>query len=193
MNTLVTKSFQHLSNLLRIYSALALAGIFIALLYGVLSLFPKVAVWVLVVISFLVVLRTIILNRISRNRQRLARQHSFERDKLVDYLPFDRRRHDFPFPLFRPPARADYILYVLLPTDDSHSVLADLHDVYFKSRLKRRFGSKLHADLWYWKEVLRAVVPLLIWRLRSGFMDTSFPAEVREHIKDVLPFYRHTN
>jgi hypothetical protein len=197
---LIRKSFQHLYRLLTAYFAFATMAVFVAALYAFFSSHPQVAIWSLVVISSLLLFSMVFYIAPNWAWFRHYRWHEniryiwliskyhFRRDILDILTDFEPRGLSC-----HPPVMADFILYALLPAGSQEVVLADLHEIYVKRRHRYQINSlrsKLYGDLFYWKEVIRSVLPLLIWRVRSVFIDTSLPAEVRENIQDVLPFYR---
>jgi hypothetical protein len=66
----------------------------------------------------------------------------------------------------QPPANLDFILYFLMPRADCDALIGDLAERY--SHLVERLG-KVRADLWYAKQVLTSVWPLLSsWVRRLG-------------------------
>jgi hypothetical protein len=58
----------------------------------------------------------------------------------------------------RPPQRAEYLLFLLLSRDERDVVTGDLFECY--NRIVCRFG-KRRADLWYYKQVVGSLWPLL--------------------------------
>ena len=58
----------------------------------------------------------------------------------------------------RPPFYAEYLLYFLLGKSERETIIGDLQECYGK--LMRRFGKRA-ADLWYYKQVVGSVWPLL--------------------------------
>jgi hypothetical protein len=66
----------------------------------------------------------------------------------------------------QPPANLDFILYFLMSRADCDALIGDLQERY--SHLVERLG-KARADLWYAKQVLASVWPLLSsWVRRLG-------------------------
>jgi len=58
----------------------------------------------------------------------------------------------------RPPFNAEYLLFLLLPTEERKVVIGDLVEEY--SQILERF-TKQRADLWFYKQVIGSLVPLL--------------------------------
>lgn len=58
----------------------------------------------------------------------------------------------------RPPMNAEYLLYLLLRKEEREAVIGDLIECY--NRMLRRFD-KHRADLWFYKQVVGSVFPLL--------------------------------
>lgn len=58
----------------------------------------------------------------------------------------------------RPPFNAEYLLYVFLRTEEREAVIGDLVECH--TRMIRRFG-KRRADLWFCKQVLDSLLPLI--------------------------------
>lgn len=172
---LLGKPLHHTYKLLRVYSAIAISGIFVALLYGLLSAFPQITIWIVVVIVSSFYIDKFILKRID-----------FSMAKRFITTPMIRLAH-------RPPVLADFILRALLRSEHRLIVLADFHEIYYKELLKgihSNFRFWGNANFLYWKEVILSIVPLITWRLRSGLLDSAMPVELRENARDVLPFYR---
>jgi len=58
----------------------------------------------------------------------------------------------------RPPFNAEYLLYLLVGTADRDILIGDLIEGY--SRILKRFN-KRRADIWFYKQVIGSVFPLL--------------------------------
>jgi hypothetical protein len=58
----------------------------------------------------------------------------------------------------RPPLNAEYILYLLLRKSEREEIIGDLIESY--GHLVKRFD-KRHADIWFYKQVLGSLLPLL--------------------------------
>ncbi|HEY0348402.1 MAG TPA: hypothetical protein VGC60_09645 [Pyrinomonadaceae bacterium] len=58
----------------------------------------------------------------------------------------------------RPPANAEYLLYLLLPKEDQEVAIGDLVELY--GSILKRFG-KRRADFWFYKQVAGSLLPLL--------------------------------
>ena len=58
----------------------------------------------------------------------------------------------------RPPINAEYILYLVLRKDERDVVIGDLIESY--GHILRRFN-KRRADLWFYKQVIASLIPLL--------------------------------
>jgi hypothetical protein len=58
----------------------------------------------------------------------------------------------------QPPANLDFILYLLMSPADCEALIGDLEELY--RNLVERLG-KTRADLWYTKQVLTSIWPLL--------------------------------
>ncbi len=58
----------------------------------------------------------------------------------------------------RPPFNAEYVLYLLLRSEDRDAVIGDLIQCYGK--VLERFN-KRRADIWFYKQVAGSVLPLL--------------------------------
>lgn len=197
MNQL-SRPFHHAYRLLRVYSAIAIGGIFVALLYGLLSAYPQIAIWGVVVIVSGLFFNKIVMKRVdsfieTRRLMNICITKP-EISRQISRQEFDRiLRRDLTRLLHRPPAFADFILKALLRGEHRFVVLADFHEMYYKN-LQEQPTSDLNllanANFLYWKEVIFSIVPLIIWRLRSGLLDSAMPVELRESARDVLPFYR---
>jgi hypothetical protein len=85
----------------------------------------------------------------------------------------------------RPPAQAESFFAYLLPEQIRDSVIGDYREVYFRSAVILR--TRINADLWYWKEVLSAIIPLLILQARTRSRIRLI--DINE-LKHTLPFYR---
>ena len=60
--------------------------------------------------------------------------------------------------IVRPPLNAEYVLYLLLSTDERDAVIGDLNEVY--ARIFQRFN-KRRADIWYYKQIAGSLFPLI--------------------------------
>jgi len=58
----------------------------------------------------------------------------------------------------RPPFNAEYLLHILLPSEEREFVIGDLIEEY--SQVFERFG-KRRADTWFYKQVAGSLLPLL--------------------------------
>lgn len=58
----------------------------------------------------------------------------------------------------RPPFNAEYLLYLLVGTADRDILIGDLIEGY--SQIRKRFN-KRRADLWFYKQVIGSLFPLL--------------------------------
>jgi hypothetical protein len=66
----------------------------------------------------------------------------------------------------QPPANLDFILYLLMSPADCEALIGDLVEIY--RNLVERLG-KTRAELWYTKQVLTSIQPLLSsWVRRLG-------------------------
>ena len=59
----------------------------------------------------------------------------------------------------RPPRLAEWALRHMLRTPDGEHILGDLAEAYTEAR--EEGPGRLAAGLWYWKQVVRSVPPLL--------------------------------
>lgn len=189
MSEQIIRTFQHLYRLIRIYSAVGLIGLFIPLLYGFLSSYPQAAIWSIVVIGSLFFISKVLL--VLKRRESVREQHYYE--DLYWLAPTMPPRSLLLY-LNRPPAVPRFVFFLLLPAKDKELVLLDLHEIYVTRLLRVAripvFKTKLQADLWYWGELFRSIVPLIIWHFRLGLTETSYRPKISENVKDVLPFYR---
>jgi hypothetical protein len=58
----------------------------------------------------------------------------------------------------RPPFNAEYLLYFLLRREERDAVIGDLNECY---ETVCRLFNKRHADIWFYKQVVWSVFPLL--------------------------------
>lgn len=167
MGTLILKSFQHLYKLLKVYLTIGLFGALAVVAWGVLTSYPNLGS-LISIIGTTLLLVVFLINRI---------------------LMFRRR----------PPAIADFILYALLPDKYSKFVIGDFHESYYSylkfddSELQKQSAiigrTKLRLDMWYWKEVLSCIPPLIELQLEKEKV-TGEVKELKERLKQILPFYR---
>jgi len=65
----------------------------------------------------------------------------------------------------RPPAIARWLVSMAAEKSERAFVAADLDELY---AVRREKSTRVEADLWYWKQVLRSIPPLVARRLQSG-------------------------
>jgi hypothetical protein len=63
-----------------------------------------------------------------------------------------------------PPKKAEYLLYYLLTKPDRESIPGDLEEEY-RTIIVPKFGPQ-YARIWYWKQVILSVWPIIGSRLR---------------------------
>lgn len=63
-----------------------------------------------------------------------------------------------------PPRRAEFLLYLLLPSKDGEALAGDLEEVFH--RVVAKFGRRA-GRAWYWSQTARSIAPLAMrWLLR---------------------------
>ena len=66
------------------------------------------------------------------------------------------------------PRTAEYLLYFWLPKKDREAIPGDLEEEY--NLIAQKFGCR-KADVWYWKQVIFSIGPIVLARLkRIGFV-----------------------
>lgn len=171
MSHFISKTIHRFSKLFRVYVAIGLAATIITLIYGALAQYSTLSVWVCVIFIFGYFIKKIMYG------SKFSYYVLATKNWLPDYQKV--------FPP-EPPWFPKFLLYLLLPSGNEE-ILADLGEEYIT--LSRKFGEP-RAVLWFWKQVLVSIIPLLKWRLRHGFSDSFFPTVIQDDVKDYLPFYR---
>jgi hypothetical protein len=64
---------------------------------------------------------------------------------------------------FQPPRAGEFLLYFFLPRKDRRTIPGDLCEEYFTIMVPK-FGERV-ARIWYWKQVLSSIWPVLSGRL----------------------------
>jgi hypothetical protein len=176
MSTIVLKSFHHLYKLLKVYLALGFLGALSVVTWALITAYQSVT-------NVLVLTMTLLIVGLF----------------LVNKLILLRRR---------PPAIADLVLYSITSEEFSKLLIGDLHRCYYahlthhsaephrQEKNQRWRGG--HLYLWYWKQVLTSIIPLLDFQYRMGHtmlhasdITIDVTNEVRNRLKKILPFYRN--
>jgi len=82
------------------------------------------------------------------------------------------------------PRVAEYLVFLVLPKKDRESVQGDLEEEYYTTILPK-FGSG-KAKLWYWKQVVWSIWPIVSMQVRIILMRITVAAGIAKTIREML-------